>query len=446
MSNESHPFHLAPHRTLIGLAFPVLFSLVAEPLTGLADTAFVARLGPEALAALGIGAMAFSAVFWAFSFLGIGTQTEIANSLGEDDCPRAARIASLACLMAFGVGLLLFAGATPVLDSIGAILGGKGIVLDKASEYMRYRLLGAPAVLVTVACFGALRGIQDMKTALYVAVGINALNVLLDWLLVFGVGPFPEMGVGGAGLASSISQWFGAVWAVLVMRAKIGLGRDIRLAECTRLLRIGGDIFIRTGAVLIFLSFCTRAANEAGAEEGAAYQAIRQFFIFAALFLDAFAITAQSLVGYFMGRADHDSARAVARLTCFWSFGTGTVLCMFMIVFQHGIAWLLVPAGALTAFYPGWITAALMQPVSSLAFATDGIHWGAGDFRYLRNAMVVAVCAGCAAVIIIEWQMPQPVLVWIWLAATLWTTVRAGFGLIRIWPGIGSAPLNPKES
>lgn len=271
MPHDSHPFHSTPHRTLLGLAFPVLFSLVAEPLTGLADTAFVARLGPEALAALGIGAMAFSAVFWAFSFLGIGTQTEIANSIGEENHPRAARIASLACLMAFAVGVVLFAGATPVLDIISSLLGGQGVVLEKASEYMEYRLLGAPAVLVTVACFGALRGVQDMKTALYVAVGINGLNVLLDWLLVFGVGPFPEMGVGGAGLASSISQWIGAIWAVLVTRAKIGLGRDVRFSDCSRLLRIGGDLFIRTGAVLVFLSLCTRAANAAGAEEGAAY-------------------------------------------------------------------------------------------------------------------------------------------------------------------------------
>ena len=54
---------------------------------------------------------------------------------------------------------------------------------------MYYRLFGAPAVLVSLACFGALRGVQDMRTPLYVAVGINAVNVLLDWLLIFGAGP-----------------------------------------------------------------------------------------------------------------------------------------------------------------------------------------------------------------------------------------------------------------
>ncbi|WP_369404438.1 MATE family efflux transporter [Salidesulfovibrio brasiliensis] len=152
-------------------------------------------------------------------------------------------------------------------------------------------------------------------------------------------------------------------------------------------------------------------------------------------------MTAQSLVGYFMGRADTDSARSVARLTCYWSLATGTALCLFMIVFRDAVAWLLVPAGAMAAFHPGWLTAAFMQPVSSLAFATDGIHWGAGDFRYLRNAMVAAVFCGSAAVLAVEWLMPQPVLVWIWLAATLWTSVRAGFGIARIWPGIGHAPL-----
>lgn len=442
MLHQDHPFHRSPNRTILKLAIPVLFSLVAEPVTGLADTAFVARLGSEAAAALGIGTMAFSAVFWAFSFLGIGTQTEVALSLGEDDPSRAARISSLACAMAVAVGLLLFFGALPLLDGIGALLGGEGPVLQNASEYMEYRLLGAPGVLVTVACFGALRGAQDMKTALYVAVGVNAMNVLLDWVLVFGVGPFPAMGVGGAGLASSISQWCGAIWALVATGRMVGLSRDFRLADCRKLLSIGGDIFVRTGAVLVFLSLCTRAANQVGPEEGAAYQAIRQFFIFAALFLDAFAITAQSLVGYFVGRSDRDTARSVARLTCFWSIGTGAALCLGMILFRAQVAWLLVPAGAVAVFHPGWLTAALMQPLSSLSYATDGIHWGTGDFRFLRNAMVIASLCGVAAVIGIEQVRPEPALVWIWLAATLWTSIRAGFGIARIWPGIGDAPLN----
>jgi len=439
---SEHAFVKAPNRTLVRLAIPVLFSLVAEPLTGLADTAFVARLpGSEPVAALGIGTVAFSSIFWAFTFLGIGAQTEIAQDEGGGDHDHAVKVASLAAFMGVCVGVILMFGAMPFLDSIAGVLGAHGAVNDLACEYMFYRLLGAPAVLVSVACFGALRGVQDMRTPFYVAVGINIINVLLDWLLIFGAGPFPSMGVAGAAIASTVSQWIGAVWSLVVVANQVGLTWNMRGAGVSKLMKIGGDLFVRTGVVLIFLALCTRVANRAGADEGAAYQAIRQFFIFTALFLDAFAITGQSLVGYFLGARDVFQARRVAKSVCWWSVGTGLAMCLCMLLGQQWVAWLLVPPTAYSVFGPAWIVVALFQPIGSLSFATDGIHWGTGDFRYLRNAMIVASVISGAIVYVVEWVHPASILVYIWLATALWTFIRAGFGLVRIWPGVGQAPL-----
>lgn len=306
---------------------------------------------------------------------------------------------------------------------------------------MFHRLLGAPAVLVALACFGGLRGVQDMRTPLLVAVGINVVNVGLDWLLVFGTGPFPAMGVAGAAIASTVSQWIGAVWCLVAVRRRIGLTWHIKGAGGARLMKVGGDLFLRTGAVLVFLALCTRVANRAGPDQGAAYQAIRQFFIFSALFLDAFALTGQSLVGFFLGAGDRLQARRVARSVCLWSLGTGVVLCLGMLVAEQGVAWLLVPPAAYAVFGPGWLVVALMQPVNALSSATDGLHWGTGDFRYLRNTMLVASIVGGTCVLIVDALQPNHVLVYIWLAAALWTTIRTVSGVVRIWPGIGRAPL-----
>lgn len=431
-----------PNRTLIRLAVPVLFSLVAEPLVGLADTAFVARLpGSEPVAALGIGTVAFTSIFWAFTFLGIGTQTEVAQSLGGGDRRRAVKVVSLASLLAALIGMGVMLGAMGFLAPIASLFGGEGAVNDLACEYMFYRLLGAPAVLVSLAFFGGLRGVQDMRTPLLVAVGINIVNAALDWLLIFGVGGFPPMGVGGAAIASTVSQWMGAVWCLFAVRRRIGLTWRMKGAGLVRLMQVGGDLFLRTGAVLVFLALCTRVANRVGPDQGAAYQAIRQFFIFSALFLDAFAITGQSLVGYFLGAGDRIQARRVARSVCLWSFGTGVALCAVMLASERGVAWLLVPPAAHAVFGPGWLVVALMQPVGSLSFATDGIHWGTGDFRYLRNSMLTASLAAGACVLAVDRLRPDHVLVHIWLATALWTMIRAGFGMVRIWPGIGRAPL-----
>jgi MATE family multidrug resistance protein len=96
-------------------------------------------------------------------------------------------------------------------------------------------------------------------------------------------------------------------------------------------------------------------------------------------------------------------------------------------------------------FGAAWLIAALVQPLNALAFATDGIHWGTGDYAYLRNAMLVATPLSLLAL----WAVTQEYsaccvptgLAGIWLATGFWTTVRAGLGLVRIWPGIGNAPL-----
>jgi multidrug resistance protein, MATE family len=124
-----------------------------------------------------------------------------------------------------------------------------------------------------------------------------------------------------------------------------------------------------------------------------------------------------------------------------WSFGTGVVLCLVMLASEQGVAWLLVPPAAYAVFGPGWLVVSLIQPVGSLSFATDGIHWGTGDFRYLRNSMLAASVVAGACVLVIDSLRPDYVLVYIWLATALWTVIRAGFGLVRIWPGIGDAPL-----
>lgn len=441
---KRHPFLGKPNRTLVGMAVPVLFSLVAEPLTGLADTAFVARLpGSEPVAALGVGTVAFTSIFWAFTFLGIGTQTEVAHAEGANDRERAVKVVSLACFLAACIGVGIMLASIGFLAPIAGLFGAEGVVNGLACDYMRYRLLGAPAVLVTLACFGGLRGVQDMRTPLYVAVGVNVINVLLDWALIFGTPLVPPLGVAGAAIASTVSQWIGATWCLIAVHRSLGLTWRVRGAGLARLMRVGGDLFVRTGAVLIFLALCTRVANLSGPDQGAAYQAIRQFFIFSALFLDAFAITGQSLVGWFMGADDRTNARRVARVVCWWSFGTGVALCLLMLLGSDAVAWLLVPPSAHAVFGPGWIVVALTQPVGSLSFATDGIHWGTGDFGYLRNAMLAASLAAGACVLAVELYQPPQVLVFIWLATALWTFIRAGFGMARIWPGVGRAPLKP---
>lgn len=440
MPSPDHPFHRRPHRTLLVLGLPVLGSLVAEPLTGLVDTAFVARLGAAPLAALGVGTIVLSASLWIFNFLGVGTQTAVAQALGRGDRDAAASTTAHALVLALacglGVALVGWLAAVPV----SRLMGAEGAITDLAAQYVRVRVLGAPAVLVTVAAFGALRGREDMTTPLGVAVGVNVLNALLDGPLVFGWGLAPALGVGGAAWASTVAQWLGAGWAVWAAVTRLGRPGTLAWSEVGALVRVGGALFVRTGLLTLFLLLATRAATKAGAEAGAAHQAIRQVWAFTALFLDAFAVTGQSLVAGFIGGGALAAARQAARVVLGWSAGVGLALGVALWLATPLVELALVPEAARPAFRTAWLASLVFLPISGLTFGTDGVHWGTGDFRYLAIAVAAATGVGVAALAFVRPEAPGALaLVW-WITGG-WVTVRALLGVVRIWPGLGRAPL-----
>jgi Na+-driven multidrug efflux pump len=119
---------------------------------------------------------------------------------------------------------------------------------------------------------------------------------------------------------------------------------------------------------------------------------------------------------------------------------TGIVLSAAMWLGQDLVVRLLLPPSAVDLFFSAWLLAVITQPINALAFATDGIHWGTGDFRFLRNVMISATTFGTIAVYLLD-ETVSGALTWIWLITACWITIRAGFGVMRIWPGIGNSPL-----
>jgi MATE family multidrug resistance protein len=306
--------------------------------------------------------------------------------------------------------------------------------------YLEIRLLSAPAVLFTLSAFGALRGLQDMRTPLWIALGANALNAALDPLLIFGLGPVPALGIAGAAWATVLAHWLGAAAAFAAVRRRPGLPARLRWQDARRLLAVGRDLFFRTGLLLTFILLATRAATHIGVDAGAAHQAVRQVWVFTALVLDAYAATAQSLVGYFLGDARLALARRASRVALLWALGTGAGLALAMAAGEGAVALLLVPESARSVFGAAWIAAALAQPLNALSFATDGILWGARDYRYLRNAMFAATGLGSALLFALDLGAPGA-LARIWVVTAVWIALRTAFGIVRIWPGIGRSPL-----
>ncbi len=438
---DRHPFVARPHRTTFALSLPVLVSLVAEPLTGLADTAFVKELGAAPLAALGVATALFSGVLWVFNFLAVGTQTEVATATGAARPERAREAFGTAGVVALGLGVVLALASWRFLEPAARAMGAHGEMIEPAVVYLRIRLVGAPATLLMMTAFGALRGLQDMRTPLVVAVATNLLNVILDPLLIFGAGPVPAFGIAGAAWASTGAQWTAALWATGAAGGRIGWPERVRTRDALGLLVVGRDLFLRTGLLIGFVMLGTRVATLAGADTGAAHHAIRQVWIFVAFVLDAYAHAAQSLVGYFLGASRPALARRVAAVTCGWGVATGLVLTALLLAIEAQVAALFVPESARAAFATAWWILALGQPVNAVAFVTDGILWGGGDYRYMRNGMVLATAVGAIGLVRID-VGGDDVLLLVNAVTVAWVAVRSVWGVLRVWPGVGAAPFS----
>jgi MATE family multidrug resistance protein len=195
-------------------------------------------------------------------------------------------------------------------------------------------------------------------------------------------------------------------------------------------------MFIRTGLLTLFVVYTTRVANQIGPEAGAAHQVLRQIWVFTALALDAFAATVQSLVGFFIGKGSVPNAKYVVRISLAWSLGTGIVLSGLMAAGQGLVIRYLVPVSAAAIFIPAWWVSTLSQPLNAVAFLTDGVHMGTGDFPFLRNAILIASSIGILGLWVLEMN-GNGTLSAIWLLTAIWILFRGGLGLLRIWPGIG---------
>lgn len=198
-------------------------------------------------------------------------------------------------------------------------------------------------------------------------------------------------------------------------------------------------MFIRTGLLTLFLLLTTRSATKIGPEAGAAHQAVRQTWLLAALWLDAFAVAAQSLVAFYIGSGKRALAKRAAFYSCLLSFYSGLFIALIMWFGESFFAYLLVPASAVGLFSTVWLISCLSQPINALAFASDGIHWGTSDFAYLRNAMILASLTSGFFLMRIDLQSPDALLK-VWLITAVWCAIRSVIGIIRIWPGIGTSP------
>lgn len=430
-------------RRVTGLALPALVVLAAEPLYLLVDTAVVGHLGPVPLAGLAVGGVLMASAAWLGNVLAYGTTGRAARRFGAGQRGEAVSEGVQASWLGLGAGLVIVVLAQIFARPLMHVLvGGPDAVEVRAAAETWFRIasLGVPAILLSLAGNGWMRGVQDTRRPVRYVLGGNALSIVLCPLLVYPAG----LGLAGSAVANVAAQLVAAVLFVRALRAE-GVPLRPRPVLIRAQLRVGRDLTLRTAAIQASFLSAAAVASRLGAGPLAAHQIALQLFMFLALVLDSVAIAAQSLVGESLGAGRRDEARAVAWRVAGYGGVAGTAFAAVLLVTHDVLPRLFTSDAevlAMTGFIWPWLAAT--QVAAGVVFALDGVLIGAGDVRFLRDVTLVSTIGGCLPLVwlahLAGWGLPG-----VWAGLLAFVVIRLGGMVLRVagqrWTEAGEADM-----
>ncbi|MEU5000343.1 MATE family efflux transporter [Streptomyces sp. NPDC021622] len=414
-------------REIVALAVPAFGALVAEPLFVMADSAIVGHLGTAQLAGLGVASALLTTAVSVFVFLAYATTAAVARRVGAGDLQAAIRQGMDGIWLALLLGAAVIAVVLPTAPALVELFGASDTAAPYAITYLRISSLGIPAMLVVLAATGVLRGLQDTKTPLYVAIGGFVANGVLNVGLVYGAG----LGIAGSAWGTVIAQLaMAAVYLFVVVRGARRHGASLRpdAAGIRACAQAGAPLLVRTLSLRAILMIATAVAARLGDADVAAHQIILSLWSLLAFALDAIAIAGQAIVGRYLGANDAQGARDVCRRMVQWGIASGVVLGVLVVLARPLFIPLFTSDAAVEdAALPALVVVAIAQPICGIVYVLDGVLMGAGDGPYLAWAMLATLAVFVPVALLVPTLGGG--LTALWGAMTLMMAVR----MITLW-------------
>ncbi|XP_034681491.1 protein DETOXIFICATION 45, chloroplastic [Vitis riparia] len=445
---------LGVKRELIMLSLPAMAGQALDPLAQLMETAYIGRLGPVELASAGVSISIFNIISKLFNIplLSISTsfvaedisKNAINNSASEEFYQEESTngtpfvgvtermqlsSVSTALLLAVGIGIFeafaLYFGSGWFLNLMG--IPSASSMHAPARRFLSLRALGAPAVVVSLALQGILRGFKDTKTpVLCLGVG-NFAAVFLFPILMY----YFQLGVTGAAISTVVSQYivtFLMIWH-LNKRAVL-LPPKMGTLQFGDYIKSGGFLLGRTLAVLATMTLATSVAARQGPIAMAGHQICLQVWLAVSLLTDALAASAQAMIASSLSKGDYKAVKEITYFVLKTGLFTGIFLAVALSAFYGSLATIFTKdIEVLGIVRTGVLFVCASQPINSLAFIFDGLHFGASDFPYAARSMMV-IGAICSAFLL---YVPSLLgLQGVWLGLTLFMGLRMVAGVIRL--------------
>lgn len=385
------------NKEIISLALPSMLALMSEPLMGIFDTMLIGNYGTLELAATaGISAI-LSMSLWLFNFLSTGTTSRIAIFFGAKKYSSIGsylvRVLFIAFLISFFLVLFfLFFDKTLI-----SLYGFGEDVQPLAIQYLKIRLLGLPFTLLLYTGIGFYRGIQNAVVPMISSLCANAVNLVLDILLIYGVKGFlPEMGIQGAAWATVIAQLIG-LFILLVDSYRKEFSKMFSFSwkstskDYSKIFQTSGHLFFRTFFLLAGFLIASSVAARIGNITLAAHEISMKLWLLGSFTIDSFAVAGQALVGKYKGGKKEDETFAILlRYVMGWGLIFGILFALIYGFFGTTLIRLFTKDAAViqTVSIILYLLIA-MQPVSAITFVLDGILIGLEETRYLMQMMII---------------------------------------------------------
>lgn len=426
------------HKRVLQLSWPIIISGLSIPLVGVVDTAVVGQLpDPRYMAAVAVGAVIFSSVFWVFGFLRMGTTGFVSQAYGRDDQREVSLALLRAGLIALLLGFVMIIMQQPIAWLALGLMDAGPDVTPFAETYFTIRIWSAPATFINYCILGTLIGLQRMRLVLLSQLVLNGANVVLDFYFVLGLG----WDSAGVALSSAISEYLAAGFGLWLLRKELAPvfieGRAIaksvlRLDDIKALFEVNGNLFIRTLFLTSAFFFFTAQGAQFGTVVLAANAILINMLHMLAYGLDGFAHAAEALVGGAYGRRDRRAFSAAVKSSTLWAGVAAVLISVLYGVFGLSIIYLMTDIEEVietAKVYLPWVVAAPLIAVWS--YQLDGVFIGATQTRIMRNTVGVSLLLYVVLALLL---MP------IWGNHALWGSLIL-FLLLR---GLGLALYYPK--
>ena len=381
------------------LSLPIFFSNMAIPLVGIVDTGLMGHMENEKfLIAASISTTFLTMIFWSFGFLRMGTVGLISQALGKADYRELVYIIIRNILIAVFISILIIILKPLLLHFLNQIIVTSTETRDYIDEYISIRVFSAPAELITYVLIGFYLGIQKTFISSLLIIISSLLNIFLSIYFVTEL----NLDVSGIALGTLIAFYITTIifsiytYFLIIKRFKIIPRFNNKIIfnfkKILKLLNINLNIFIRTILLTFSFFWITYLGSTLGEEYIAINSILIQLILISSFFLDAYAFSTESIIGYSIGKKSEKMFLSSVKNSMILSFTTGLIISFLFLIYAKEIINLITDIEFLRYLsykYLLWVI--IIPPIASFCYQLDGIFIGATQTKEMRNSMIISV-------------------------------------------------------